>query len=79
MSKPIYLLQANFEADLGFKQRETIEYYYYFESYGQAELHIPIFTDKAVRKFKSRWKLDEDNDDFTIEILIKERHLFSGD
>ena len=74
--KPIYILQAKFEADLGFRHVEIIQYYYYFESYGQAELHIPIFTDKAVRKFKSLWKLDEDDDDFLVEVFIKEKHLF---
>lgn len=79
MTKPIYILSADFECDLGFKWEETISYFYYFETYGEAELHIPMFKDKAIRAFRNKWKLDEDDEDFNIKISIREKHLFEGE
>ncbi len=76
MSEAIYILEAHIKCDLGFTHTEIIEYFFYFKSYGQAESHIPIFTDKAIRKFKARWKLDENDEDFDVEIRIKEKHIF---
>jgi hypothetical protein len=76
MSKPIYILTAVIEMDLGCKWTQDFNYFWYFENYADAESEIEKFEDKAVRHFKMIWNIDEDSNDFKIETKIKELHLY---